>query len=123
MLSRNAPLTADISSGAEGAANGVAAQRQRQASHFLPPSAEIDDAVQAGLVVSQLAFVNDQSGFVFAFEHLRNDLIEGHDFRFHSGSKELQRQIGGRERARNGDAFLFDLTLAVNGRGETIIGP
>ncbi len=57
---------------------------------LLPPPAQIYDAVQSGFVISQLAFVNDESGFELAFEHLGDDLVEGHDFGFDSGSKKVE---------------------------------
>src|SRR5208337_4969457 len=75
------------------AADGVASQRQRQPSHLLPPAAQVDDAMQAGFVVRQLAFMDDKSSFVLALEHLRNNLVEGHDFSLDPGSKKLQREI------------------------------
>ena len=55
---------------------------------------------KAGLVVGQLAFVDDQSGFVLAFQHLRNDLVEGDHFGFDAGSEQLQRKISGGQLAR-----------------------
>jgi len=54
---------------------------------FLPPPAQIYDAVQSGLVVSKLTFVDNQSGFVFPFENLRDDLIKGNDLHFNPGRK------------------------------------
>ena len=92
------------------AADRIASQRQRQAGHFLPPLAEIDNALQSRLVVGQLAFVNDQSSFELAFEHLRNDLVEGHDFGLDPGSEKLQRQISRGERARHGNALGLDFS-------------
>ena len=74
---------------AERAADGVSAERQRQARDFQPPLAEIDDAMQSGLVVGELAFVNDQTGLVLPFQNLRNDLIEGNDFHFDAGREQF----------------------------------
>ncbi len=59
MLSRSAVETVEISSRAEAAADGVASEGQRQAGGLLPPLAEVHDAVQAGLIVGELAFVDD----------------------------------------------------------------
>src|SRR6267378_856567 len=56
--------------GAKRSANRVSAERQGQAGYFLPPLAQIDDALQSRLAIRQLAFVNDESSFVLAFEHL-----------------------------------------------------
>src|SRR4029077_16637652 len=77
--------------------DGVAPKWQRQAGHLLPPSAEIDNAVQSGPVIGQLAFMDDESSFVLAFEDLRNNLVEGHNFCLHSWRKQLQGKIGGGE--------------------------
>src|SRR5580700_11378034 len=99
---------------AESAADRVASQRQRQACHLLPPPAEVDNAVQSGLVIGQLAFVDDQSSLVLALEHLWNDLVEGNNFSLHSGSKKLQREIGSGQRARNRDLFILDLKLRMD---------
>ena len=52
--------------------------------------------------------MNDQPSFVFSFEHLRDDLVEGNDFRFHPGSEQLQRQVSGGQRARHRNLFGFD---------------
>ena len=72
------------------AADRIPTERQRQACHLLPPSSEIDDAVQTRLVVGQLAFMNDQPGFVLAFQYLRDDLVERNDFGFNSRREKLQ---------------------------------
>ena len=71
MLSRSAVLTLSMRCSAQRAPNRISAQRKRQARHLLPPLAQVDDAVQPCLRVGELAFVDDQSGFVFALEHLR----------------------------------------------------
>src|SRR5260370_41566455 len=89
----------------------IATERQRQPRHLLPPSPEIHNAMQSGLVISQLPFMNEQSSLVLPLKHLRNNLIEGHDFGFNSRSKKLQRKISSRQRARNRDAFIFDFNL------------
>ena len=52
MLSRKAWETLAMVSAPERAADGVAAERQRQAGHFLPPLAEVDDALQSGFGVA-----------------------------------------------------------------------
>ena len=74
------------------------------------------------LFVGELPFVNDQSGFVLSFEHLRDDLIKRDDFGFDARSKEVQREICGGESAGKQCASLVLTSFAVNGRGETIIG-
>ena len=74
----------------EAAADRISSQRQRQPGDLLPPPAQIDNALQTGFRVTQLAFVNDKPGFLLAFEHLRNDLVERHNLGFYVGSEELQ---------------------------------
>src|ERR1700683_2793063 len=101
---------------AQRAANRVPSQRQRQARHFLPPFPQVNNAVQSRLVIGQLPFVDDKSSLILALEYLRNNLIEGHDLSLHSRSKELQREIGSRKRARNRDAFFLDFTLGKRTR-------
>src|SRR5262249_49892212 len=71
------------------AADGIASQRKRQSCHLEPPLAEIHDAMQSGFRVSQLPFMNDQPCFVLAFEHQRNDLVEGNDLYFDSRDEEF----------------------------------
>src|SRR5271168_1801279 len=97
---------------AKRAADRVSPQWQRQARHLLPPASKVDNAVQASLVIGQLPFMDDQSSFVLALKHLRNDLVERHNLSLYSGSKKLQRKIGGRERARDRNLFILDLNLS-----------
>src|SRR4051812_29466917 len=52
---------------AQTAADGVAAERQRKSVLVSPPLSEIDDLVQPGFRERELAFVDDESGFVLAF--------------------------------------------------------
>ena len=102
---------------AKRATDGVSSERQRQSGDFLPPAAEIDDAVQSRLVVSELAFVDDEAGFVFAFENLRDDLIEGDDFHFNAGREQFKRQVSGGEFAGHRDLLLLDFVLREGPRG------
>src|SRR5580700_6451385 len=74
--------------------------------------------MQTSLGVGQLAFVNDESGFVPALKHLGNDLVEGHDFDFDSGRKEPQGQISSREFSRYSDPLFLDLTLRECASGD-----
>src|ERR1700732_5316737 len=73
------------------AADRITSQRQRQARHLLPPSSEIYNPVQCGLVIGQLPFMEDESSLVFALQHLRNNLVEGNDFSLDTRRKKLQR--------------------------------
>ena len=116
MLCLSVRATLAISAGPEIAADGVAAERQRQAGLIAPPAPEIDDAVQPGLVVGELALVDDQPGLVLAGEHFGNDLVEGNDYGLDLGREELQRQVGGGQRARDGDAHALDLVERVHAR-------
>src|SRR5580765_4372264 len=67
--------------------------------------------MQACLVVSELTLVNDESGFVFSFEHLWDDLGEWHDFSFNTRGKQMQGEIGCSERAGDCDALGLHFTL------------
>src|ERR1039457_438921 len=107
---------------AERAANGVSAEGTVQSGDFQPPLAKIDDAMQSGLVVGELAFVNNEAGFVFAFEDLRDDLIEGNAFHFDSRSEQFQRRVGRRELAGYRDFLLLDF-IRRERRVETSMGP
>src|SRR6266404_8061701 len=76
----------------ERAPDGISAERQRQSGNFLPPPAEIDDAMQSGFVIRELAFMDDETCFVFTLENLRNDLIEGNDLHLNAGREQFERQ-------------------------------
>ena len=58
----------------------------------------------------------------FALKHLRDDLIEWHDFDLNARREELQRKKRGGQFARHCDLFLFT-SLCVSARVATIIGP
>ena len=75
---------------AEGAADGVSAERQDEAGGFAPPDAEIEDLVEAAGGVGELAFVDDEAGIEVAGEYLGNNLIEGNDTVWSSGLKILR---------------------------------
>src|SRR6202023_2540138 len=89
----------------------------RQVCNFFATPAEIDHAVQSGFVVSKLAFVDDETGFVFAFENLRDDLIEGDDFHFNAGREQFERQVGGGELPGHRDFPALDFVLCEGPRG------
>ena len=97
---------------AEAALDGVAAEWERQAGLLAPPAAEVNDLVQAALGVSQLAFVNDEARVELAGDHLRDDFVERHGRGFDFRREQLQREIGRRQRAGDGDAHALDL-LAI----------
>ena len=71
----------------------------------------IDNAVQPGFVIRELAFMNDQARFKLAIQHLRNNLVERHNFRLNPRRKELQRQVCRRQCSWYSDLFPFDLAL------------
>src|ERR1700723_1752373 len=77
----------------ERAADGIPAERSPAAGFFLPPSTEVDHAVQAGFVVRELALMNDEAGFVLPFENLRNDLIERNNLHLNTGREQLKSQV------------------------------
>ena len=64
-----------------------------QAGLIAPPLAHVDNLVQSRLVEGELAFMNDQPGFVLALQQLGNDVVEGHHLGCNLGRKQLQRQI------------------------------
>src|SRR5258708_11621706 len=101
---------------AEREPNSIAPQRHGQAGYFLPPLSQVHDPVQTRFVVGQLTFVNDQSRFILTLEYLRDDLVEGYNFRLDAWSKKLQRQIGRGQSAGNSDSFLLDLALGEGPR-------
>src|SRR5207302_10466310 len=61
--------------------------------------------------------MSDQPGLVLAFEHLRNDLIEGHDFHFTPGREKLQGEIRSCQLAGNSDALLLHIRSRERARG------
>jgi len=107
---------------AQRAPDRVSPERQRQSRDFLPPPAKIDDAVQPRLVVGELAFVDDESGLVFAFQNLRDDLIEGDNFYLNPRREQFKRQIGSGEFSRHRDFLTFDFVLR-KGPGGNHHGP
>src|SRR5271169_934720 len=82
---------------AERASDGVSSKRKGQSRNFLPPPAKIDYAVQSGFVIRELGFVDDEAGFVFAFENLRDDLVEGDNFHLNAGREQFESQVSGGE--------------------------
>ena len=123
MLSRRALVVMQLHLVAQRAANGVAAERQRKARLLVPPDAEIEDLREAIAAVGELAFVDDEAGVELARDHGGNDLVEGHGDGLDLRREELQREIGGGERAGDGDAELLDFVERVVLRGATIMGP
>ena len=117
MLSRRAPGHFRGQLRPQTAPDRISAQRQRQAGDLQPPLAQIHDALQAGFRIGQLAFVNDQSGFVFAFHDLRNDLVERHDFGLDSRREKPQREIRGGESSGDRDLLALDFALGKSLRG------
>src|SRR5438046_8686195 len=86
----------------EFALDDVAAEGQRQSCLLLPPFPEIEDLVQTHLAVRQLAFVDQQSGFVLAALNIFEYLIERHNMVLDLRLEETKRQEGCRQRAGNG---------------------
>jgi hypothetical protein len=69
-----------------------------------------------------LALVNDEAGVEVAGQNLRDDLVEGNDGGFECGIEDLEREVGGGERAGNGDPDLAQV-FGASGFIETIMGP
>ena len=78
---------------AQRAADGIAAQRQRQAGLLAPPDAEVEDLLQSVTCVRELAFVDDEPGVELARHHGGNDLVEVDRDSLDLRSKELQSEI------------------------------
>src|SRR5712691_2250698 len=78
---------------AEATTDGISSEGQRQPGYFLPPSSQINDALQARLCITQLAFVDDEPGFLLALQNLWNDLVEGHHVSLYSRCKEPEDEI------------------------------
>ena len=64
---------------------------------------------QPFVLIRQLTFVDQQTSFGASVQNGLPDLVEGHDNVFEVGLVESQRQVGGRQGARDGDAGAFDL--------------
>ena len=71
MLSRTGLGDDRWDSGAQGAADGVAAQGQHQAGGLAPPDAEVEDFVQAAGVIGELALVDDEPGVAVSGQNRR----------------------------------------------------
>ena len=101
MLSCSSFETFAIISRPEIAADDVAAERQRQAAGPLgPPLAEIDDLLQPFVLVGQLPLVDQQARVRLAVEDRLLNLVERDDDVFEVRLVDAQRQVRGRERAR-----------------------
>ena len=99
-------------------ADDVAAQGQRQAGLLEPPLAEVDDLVQALVAVVELPLVDDQAGVDLALGDGREDLVERHDDDRHVlAQAELERQVGGRQLAGDGDRLAVAGRRASSARG------
>ena len=73
-----------------------------------PPLAEVDDLLQALVLIRQLPLVDEEPGFGLAVEHGLLNLIEWNDNVLKVRFIEAQRQIRRRQRTRDGDAASFD---------------
>jgi len=86
-------------------ADHVAAEWKRQSAGFRrPPLAQVDDAVQSGIAVGQLAFVNDETRIRVARSDVLDDPVERHDFMLDIRTEQLQGEERGCHRAGNGDS-------------------
>ena len=93
--------------GAEGPADGVSTEREREVGLFAPPLAEVEELEQAVIRVGELALVDDEAGLVFAGDYGGDDLVEGDHHGFDLRCEELEREVGGGEGAGDGDACFF----------------
>jgi len=94
---------------AEGAADGVATEREREVGLLAPPLAEVEELEQAVIRVGELALMDDEACLVFAGDYGGDDLVEGDHHGFDLRCEELEREVGGGEGAGDGDAGFFKL--------------
>ncbi len=91
-----------------------ATQRQRQSGLFEPPHAEIDNQLEALLLIRELTFVDDQPCIEFACLNSIKDLIKGHHHRFEvAGHVQLERKRRRRQCAGNRDPFADQIVGRV----------
>ncbi len=94
---------------AQAAADGIAAEWQRQSGFLAPPLTQIEHLEEPAGGIGELPLVDDKAGFVLAGEYLRDDLVERNDGGANVGREELQRECGCCQLAGNRDAHLLDL--------------
>ncbi len=98
-----------IISRAEVAADDVAAKRQRQTTSLVrPPLAEVDNLLQALVLIRQLPLVDEQPRLCLAIEDGLLDLVERDNDVLEVGLVQPQREIRGCQRPRNRDAAALD---------------
>src|SRR5258708_19552683 len=73
--------------------NRISAQRKRQSSKFVPPLAHVQDLVQAGVLIGELAFMDNQPSFKLAGHNVGNDLVERDDRGFTLGANQFPPQV------------------------------
>src|ERR1019366_180920 len=83
------------------ALDNIAAERQRQSGSFQPPFSKIKHLMHALFTILQLAFVDEESGFVLSLLNFLEDLVEGHDFVLHVGFIEPEGEKRAGQRARD----------------------
>src|ERR1700722_8684584 len=84
--------------------DNVPAQWEREAGVLEPPFAHVGDEEEALLAVRELALMNEQAHVDIAGEDGRVDRIEGQLDRGELRLIQSEREIGRRERPRDGDA-------------------
>ena len=71
-----------------------------------PPLAEVDDLVEALVLVEELPLVDDQADVDLPLGDGREDLVEGHDLHLHVlAQAELEREVGRGQLAGDGDGL------------------
>ena len=82
---------------AEIALDDIPAQGQRQTRDAEPPLAEVENFMETQFTVRELAFVNEQTGVVFPFPNLVEDLVERYDMVLNLRFEETQGEEGRRD--------------------------
>ena len=100
--------------GAEGAADGVAAEGQDEAGGFAPPDAQVENLVETAGGVSELALVDDEASVEFAGENFWDDLVEGDGDGLDGRRVDFEGEIGSGEGTGDGD---FDAAEILGGEG------
>src|SRR5260370_29392487 len=92
------------------AAHGIPAQREGQASLFLPPDTEVEYPVESHLGEEELPFVNEQASLDHILVNGVDDFVEGHHHGFKVRLVEFEGEIGRGFQARYRNALARKLS-------------
>ncbi|MCG3118432.1 MAG: hypothetical protein ALAOOOJD_00632 [bacterium] len=95
-------------------AHHIEAKRQRQTTGiFLPHFTEVHHFAQTHFLVSDLAFVNQQTGVNFTRLHRVDNFIKGHVDMGNALSINFEQQIRRRQPARRADDFAAQICQSI----------